>query len=323
MDVLTKAENYFRQLKDEVGDYLYFDNVNYNDLSLNSIANNDSYNSFNVSSNNNINNNITEDDLSKQIKKTTKQTEIIEKEIIDKLNKSALPDMKLSNIKDSEDKVASDFTADKIESPIINQELEKSIAPLWAESKTLDELNNAICNCMECPLGVTRNKFVFGKGNPNADIMFIGEGPGADEDAQGEPFVGRAGQLLTKIIESIEFQREDVFIANIVKCRPPNNRRPLESEVSKCEPYLKKQIQLIKPQFIVALGLTAVETLFKTKYKMGDIRGSMMNYEGIRLLVTYHPAALLRNPEWKRPVWEDMKLLKKLYIEYKQNLNNK
>jgi DNA polymerase len=190
----------------------------------------------------------------------------------------------------------------------------------WSKSKTIDELNNNIKNCMNCPLGATRNKFVFGTGNPNADIMIIGEAPGADEDEQGEPFVGRAGQLLTKILAAINLTREEVFIANILKCRPPENRKPLPSEEDECEPYLQKQIELIKPQFILALGLTAIDRLLKKKHKMGDIRGSVLEYHGIKMLVTYHPAALLRNPNWKVQTWEDVKLLRKLYDEYLQTV---
>ncbi len=194
--------------------------------------------------------------------------------------------------------------------------LDEKVAPDWQNAKSLDELLNKIKDCQKCPLGMIRTKFVFGEGNPNADIMVIGEAPGADEDIQGRPFVGRAGQLLTKILESVGFKREDVFIGNINKCRPPGNRVPAKNEVDACEPFLLKQIELIKPKFILALGLTAANTLLKSNYKMGDIRGKLFNYNGIQTLVTYHPAALLRNPNWKKPVWEDMKLLRKLYDEY-------
>jgi len=206
-----------------------------------------------------------------------------------------------------------------IESNTINTVEEQNIitnSANWTNTQTLQALYDSICNCKECPLGNTRTNFVFGAGNENADIMVIGEGPGAEEDAQGLPFVGRSGQLLTKILEAINLSRSEVFIANIVKCRPPNNRRPESSEVDKCEPYLKKQIDLIKPKFILALGLTAVDTLFKTKHKMGDIRGKLMNYYGITTLATYHPAALLRNPNFKKDTWSDVQYLRKLYDEY-------
>lgn len=191
-----------------------------------------------------------------------------------------------------------------------------SIDPNWSQSKNLEELKSNIHNCLECPLGETRNSFVFGSGNPKSKILIIGEAPGKDEDEQGLPFVGRAGKLLTKIIEAIDFKREDLYIANIIKCRPPENRRPQTSEVEKCEPYLKKQIELIDPEFILALGLTAVNTLLKGTYKMKEVRGQVLEYEGRKLLITYHPAALLRNPSWKKQTWEDVKKLRTMYDEY-------
>jgi len=192
--------------------------------------------------------------------------------------------------------------------------------PDWKKTKSLDSLYEKIHNCQNCPLGATRKNFVFGTGNPEADIMLIGEAPGADEDEQGKPFVGRAGQLLTKIIESIGLSRDDVFICNIIKCRPPENRAPFPSEIDECEPYLIKQIELIQPKFILALGLTAIDTLLKKKNKMAEIRGIVQNYHGIKMVVTYHPAALLRNPNWKKLVWDDVRQLRRLYDEY---LNSK
>jgi DNA polymerase len=192
-------------------------------------------------------------------------------------------------------------------------------AETWMNAPTLDTLCSQIQGCLKCPLGHTRNKFVFGAGNPNADIMVIGEAPGADEDASGQPFVGAAGQLLTKILEAIGFKREEVYIANIIKCRPPGNRRPEKSETDQCEPYLLRQIELIKPRFILAVGLTAATTLLKKDYKMSEIRGRFFDYHGVQMLVTYHPAALLRNPNWKKPAWEDVQLLRKMYDEYKSN----
>jgi len=178
---------------------------------------------------------------------------------------------------------------------------------------TVEALYDAIHTCTKCPLGFTRNKFVFGSGSPTADLMVIGEAPGADEDAQGLPFVGRAGQLLTKILESIGMSRQDdVYICNILKCRPPNNRKPLVTETDECEPYLLEQIRIVKPKFILALGLTAANTLLKNKDSMSSLRGKVHDYHGINMLVTYHPAALLRNPEWKKLTWEDVKLLKSL-----------
>ena len=188
-------------------------------------------------------------------------------------------------------------------------------AEQWQHLTTLIELQSQIYNCKKCPLGNTRNKFVFGVGNPNADIMFIGEAPGADEDEKGEPFVGRAGQLLNKILEAIEFKREDVFICNILKCRPPNNRDPLPSEVDLCIPYLWKQIEIVQPKIIVSLGRIAAQMLLNTTASLTTLREKVQNYRGVPMIVTYHPAALLRNPNWKRPTWEDMKLLRKMYNE--------
>jgi len=214
----------------------------------------------------------------------------------------------------------------KIDTPIVKKEKIDEFSEYnsnWQGSKSLDVLYDNIHSCMKCELGKTRNQFVFGTGNPNAKIMIIGEAPGADEDEQGKPFVGRAGKLLTKIIEAIDFKREDVFIANIIKCRPPKNRKPEAEEVEHCEPYLQKQIELINPEFILALGLTAIDTLLKKKHVMKDSRGQMYEYHGRKLMVTYHPAALLRNPSWKKFVWEDVKHLKKLYDEYMLTEPNK
>ena len=185
----------------------------------------------------------------------------------------------------------------------------------WGQSETLAALHDSICACVKCPLGHTRTKFVFGTGNPAATLMVIGEAPGADEDAQGEPFVGRAGQLLNKILEAIGFKREDVYICNILKCRPPGNRKPLGEEVDLCIPYLRKQIALVRPRVILALGLTAAENLLSTTESLGRLRGRVLQYEGTPLMVTYHPAALLRNPNWKRPTWEDVQALRKLHDE--------
>ncbi len=178
---------------------------------------------------------------------------------------------------------------------------------------SLDEHRAAICECMKCPLGHTRTRFVYGVGNPGAKIMFIGEAPGRDEDLQGEPFVGRAGKLLDRIIAAITFTRQDVYIANILKCRPPNNRDPLPEEMHQCIPYLKEQIRLIQPQLICALGRIAAHGLLETTTPLGKLRGAWHRFEGTPLLVTYHPAALLRFPEYKRGTWEDMQLLKAEY----------
>ncbi len=163
-------------------------------------------------------------------------------------------------------------------------------------------------DCSRCKLHTLgRRQVVFGVGNPNADLMFVGEAPGADEDIQGEPFVGRAGQLLTKIIEAINMRREDVYIANVIKCRPPQNRNPEPDEVDQCEPFLFRQIETIKPKVIVALGKFAAQSLLKTTEPITRIRGREYKYRDAILMPTYHPAYLLRNPSSKREVWEDMK----------------
>jgi uracil-DNA glycosylase family 4 len=185
----------------------------------------------------------------------------------------------------------------------------------WGASSTLEAMEQQINSCVKCSLGHTRTKFVFGVGNPRATLMLIGEAPGADEDAQGEPFVGRAGQLLNKILEAIHFRREEVYICNILKCRPPGNRKPLPEEAGHCIPYLRKQIQLIKPKLILCLGLTAAENLLGTRESLTQLRGRVLTYEETPLMVTYHPAALLRNPNWKRPTWEDVQAARKLHDE--------
>lgn len=183
----------------------------------------------------------------------------------------------------------------------------------WEDARSLDEMEKMIHDCTKCDLYRTATNLVFGTGNPHATFMLVGEAPGADEDAQGKPFVGRAGQLLNKILEAIHFQREDVYIANIVKHRPPDNRKPTPEEAGACLPYLSKQIALIKPKVILCLGLTAAENLLGTTEGLGRLRGRVMEYEGIPVMVTYHPAALLRNPGWKRPVWEDVQAARKLH----------
>ncbi len=183
----------------------------------------------------------------------------------------------------------------------------------WEKTTSLDELEKLICNCTKCRLHEKRNKFVFGIGNPNADVLVIGEGPGAEEDKQGLPFVGRAGKLLTDMLKAIKFEREEVYIGNIVKCRPPENRTPMQDEMDTCLPYLKKQVELIKPKLILCLGLTAAKGLLKKKESLGQLRKSVFEYEGAKVIVSYHPAALLRNPHWKKDSWEDLKKFRKLY----------
>jgi uracil-DNA glycosylase len=170
-----------------------------------------------------------------------------------------------------------------------------------------------IGDCTRCKLHMLgRTQVVFGVGNPEADLMFVGEAPGRDEDLQGFPFVGRAGQLLTKIIEAIALKREDVYIANVIKCRPPENRNPEPDEVETCEPFLFRQIDVIKPKVIVALGKFGAQALLKTLDPISRLRGRVFEYRGAKLIPTFHPAYLLRNPSSKREVWEDMKLVRKL-----------
>ena len=185
----------------------------------------------------------------------------------------------------------------------------------WEKSTSLDQLEKLICDCTKCRLHQGRNKFVFGTGNPNADVLVIGEGPGAEEDKQGLPFVGRAGQLLTDMLKAIKFSREEVYIGNVVKCRPPENRTPMQDEMDTCMPYLKKQCELIKPKLILCLGLTAAKGLLKKRESLGELRKSIFEYEGAKVIVTYHPAALLRNPHWKKDCWEDLKKFRKMYEE--------
>ncbi len=183
------------------------------------------------------------------------------------------------------------------------------------QKEKLAAVNERVCACVKCPnLASSRTQTVFGVGSPNADLMFVGEAPGADEDAQGEPFVGRAGQLLTKIIRAMGFARDDVYIANILKCRPDTpgssygNRPPTPAEMQTCRPYLMEQIDIIRPKVIVALGAVAVEGLLGTRAPMRELRGRWDSFNGTPLMVTYHPAYLLRNqsPSEKRKVWEDM-----------------
>ncbi len=188
------------------------------------------------------------------------------------------------------------------------------------QAMELTAFERDICQCQNCPLGKTRKNFVFGSGNPEAEVMFVGEAPGADEDAQGLPFVGRAGQLLTKIIESTKtWKRADVFICNVLKCRPPGNRTPMPEEVEQCRPYLEEQIRIIKPKLIMALGASAAQTLLKTKDSVGKLRHKWHDYQGIPLRVSYHPSALLRFDGYKKDVWEDMKQFTAKYLEIKGN----
>ena len=175
--------------------------------------------------------------------------------------------------------------------------------------ETLAALENEFKDCQRCPLGRTRTKIVFGGGNPEARLMFVGEAPGFDEDRQGLPFVGAAGQLLTKIILAMKLDRDKVYIANCLKCRPPGNRSPLPEEIDTCHPILKRQIEIIRPKVICALGKFAAQALLKNQEPISRMRGRFFDLDGIRVLPTFHPAYLLRNPADKKLVWQDMRLI--------------
>lgn len=182
----------------------------------------------------------------------------------------------------------------------------------FGQLATLEELAATVAKCTRCPLYATAKNAVPGEGNPDADLVCVGEAPGANEDETGRPFIGQAGQLLTKILGAINLAREDVFICNVLKHRPPGNRNPAPVEVEACSPYLVRQLELIRPKAILALGTFAAQTLLNTKLPIGRLRGAVHRYHGVPLVVTYHPAALLRNPAWKRPTWEDVQLVRRI-----------
>ena len=179
--------------------------------------------------------------------------------------------------------------------------------PAPMADETLDDLARIALACTKCKLAGTRTQVVYGVGNPNADLMFIGEAPGRDEDLQGEPFVGRAGQLLTDIVKAMKLTRDDVYIANVVKCRPPENRNPEPEELEACRPFIRRQIELIKPRVIVTLGKFALQSLLEKSYSITAARGQWLEYQGIKVMPTFHPAYLLRTPAAKKEVWQDMK----------------
>ena len=192
--------------------------------------------------------------------------------------------------------------------PIPPAEPQNAAADPLADVGNLDELRTVLGPCQRCTLCAHRKTIVFGVGNPDPEVVFVGEGPGADEDRQGEPFVGRAGQLLNDIItKGMHLRREDVYIANVVKCRPPDNRDPEPAEIAACAPFLQKQLALLRPKVIVALGRFAAQTLLDDTTPIGRLRGQWRTYRGVKLMPTLHPAYLLRNPQAKRAVWEDIK----------------
>ena len=193
-----------------------------------------------------------------------------------------------------------------VESP--GHSLDDELVGLETLEAVAERIRTTYC-CALCP---QRTNAVPGEGNPNAKLFLVGEGPGATEDAQGRPFVGQAGALLNGILEAIEVPRESVYITNIVKCRPPQNRKPLPDEIAACIPYLHRQIEIIKPKVIVALGSTSAEAMLGVRKSLGELRGKVHTYNGIPLIVTYHPAALLRNPNWKKPTWDDVRIARQL-----------
>ncbi|MFQ5646020.1 MAG: uracil-DNA glycosylase family protein [bacterium] len=193
------------------------------------------------------------------------------------------------------------------------------MVPALNKKKSLEALCREMEGCGLCPLGESRTNLVFGSGNPEARLVFVGEAPGYDEDKQGRPFVGKAGQLLTKIIQAMGLKRSEVYICNILKCRPPGNRNPAPEEIRHCEPFLLRQLEIIRPEVICALGGFAAKTLLKTDTPISRLRGIFHDYHGIRLMPTFHPAYLLRNPGEKGKVWGDIKMImKELKIEDKK-----
>jgi DNA polymerase len=188
--------------------------------------------------------------------------------------------------------------------------IEMAAAPEKRTESGLETVRAELGDCKRCKLAPLRTNIVFGSGNPNAELVFVGEAPGYDEDAQGLPFVGRAGQLLTKIIESIDIKRDDVYICNVLKCRPPENRNPEPDEVLACNPFLKKQLASIRPKIVCCLGTFAAQTVMQTASPISKLRGRFHDIDGMRVIATFHPAYLLRSPDKKREVWEDMKQIR-------------
>jgi uracil-DNA glycosylase len=198
-------------------------------------------------------------------------------------------------------------TACPVEAAIV--ERSATAAPAGGGRAALEDVRTELGDCRRCLLHGTRRHIVFGEGSPQAELVFVGEAPGADEDAQGRPFVGQAGQLLTKIIGAMGLRREEVYICNILKCRPPGNRNPQPDEITACEPFLIQQLRVIRPKVICALGTFAAHTLLKSEAPISVLRGQFHSYQGIPLMPTYHPAYLLRNPGAKKQVWEDVQMI--------------
>ncbi len=220
---------------------------------------------------------------------------------IPKRNSYSFPNNKIQEQAREENKMAKKLTE---EMPTLFGD---TIEKLPESNETIEEIRADIGNCTRCPLHAERTQIVHSTGNLQADLMFVGEAPGADEDAQGKPFVGRAGQLLTKIIEAIGIKREEVFIGNINRCRPPGNRTPTLPEAETCKPFLIREIAVVRPKVIVVMGNTAMKNLLETKEGITKLRGEFIDYYGVKVMPTFHPAYLLRDPRKKREVWEDMK----------------
>jgi DNA polymerase len=199
--------------------------------------------------------------------------------------------------------------------PVVGSVVAEAVAPICAPvspSETLDAIRADLGDCHRCALGDGRTKLVFGVGNPRAEVVFVGEAPGRDEDQQGEPFVGAAGQLLTRIIQAMGFSRDEVYICNVLKCRPPQNRDPQPAEIEACSSFMLRQVRAIQPKVLVALGKFAAQTLLQSKVPISKLRGTFHDYHGIPLMPTFHPSALLRDETLKRPVWEDMQQVMQL-----------
>lgn len=229
-----------------------------------------------------------------------------------------LPYGEITTAGGSEETRAADSKGESI--PAFN--FKHSASAVTPGKESLETVRLELGACTRCKLSDTRSNLVFGVGNSSTRLVFVGEAPGRDEDLQGEPFVGEAGQLLTKIIVAMHFQRRDVYICNILKCRPPHNRNPQTEEIEQCQPFLLRQLRSINPEAIVCLGTFAAQTLLNTKEPISKLRGRFHDYHGIPLMPTFHPAFLLRNPAMKREVWEDMqKVMKLLEIDVKNNLN--
>ena len=224
-----------------------------------------------------------------------------------------MPDQLLNDIRTtlasarSQLEYLSDLGVENLPGNAADSEPMQDLGIMPSQDETLEAIREDLGDCQRCGLGASRKKLVFGVGNPNARLVMVGEAPGREEDQKGEPFVGEAGRLLDRILLAMGMQRADVYICNVLKCRPPDNRDPQPEEVATCETFLVRQIAAIKPQVIVGLGRFAVQSLLQSKVPISRIRGEWQSYQGIPLMPTYHPAYLLRNPEGKRDVWEDMK----------------